>query len=281
MRRRKTWYNQLLSYLLIAVIGVVLLYPIIWMFFAAFKTNEEIYGSIALLPKTFRWQNFVDGWKASGVYTYAHYFKNTFLLVVPMTAFTLISSTLTAYGFQRFNFRGKKILFAIMIALLMLPGSVLMIPRYSMYTKLGWVNTYLPFYVPSMLACNSFFIYMLVQFLHGIPKELDESAEIDGCNSFRTLVQILLPLMKPALFSAGLFQFMWAYNEYLNQLIYINSGEKYTVSLALRLSLDAEAVVNWGKIMAISFIAVVPLMILFFAAQKYFVEGIATSGLKG
>ena len=122
---------------------------------------------------------------------------------------------------------------------------------------------------------------MLVQFLHGIPGELDESACIDGCGSFRILVQILLPLMKPALFSAGLFQFMWTYNDYLNQLIFINSGEKYTVSLALRMSLDAEAIVNWGKVMAISFIAVLPLMILFFAAQKYFVEGIATSGLKG
>ncbi len=273
--------KNILSYLMIVLIGAILLYPIIWMFFAAFKTNEEIYGSVKLLPKSYGFQNFIDGWKGSGVYTYGHYFKNTFILVIPTTLFTLISSTLAAYGFQRFRFRGKNVLFAVMIALLMLPNSVLMIPRYTLYTKLNWINTYMPFYVPGMLASNSFFIYMLIQFLHGIPRELDESAEIDGCSTFRTLVQVILPLMKPALFSAGLFQFMWTYNDYLNQLIFINSGEKYTISLALRLSLDSEAIVNWGKIMAVSFIAVLPLMLLFFVAQKYFVEGIATSGLKG
>lgn len=280
-KRKNKTVNRIFTYLLIAVIGLALLYPIIWMFFASFKTNEEIYGSTRLLPASFSFHNFVDGWRGNGVYTYARYFLNTFKLVIPVTLLTLISSSLAAYAFERFRFRGKNILFAVMIALLMLPNSVLMIPRYSMYSGWGWINTYLPFYVPAALASNSFFIYMLVQFLHGIPGELDESACIDGCGSFRILVQILLPLMKPALFSAGLFQFMWTYNDYLNQLIFINSGEKYTVSLALRMSLDAEAIVNWGKVMAISFIAVLPLMILFFAAQKYFVEGIATSGLKG
>lgn len=280
-RKKNKTVNIFLSYLLIAIIGLFLLYPILWMFFAAFKTNEEIYGSTRLLPNDFSFQNFIDGWKGNGAYAYSLYFLNTFKLVIPVTFLTLISSTFAAYAFERFRFRGKNLLFAIMIALLMLPNSVLMIPRYSMYSKLGWVNTYLPFYIPAALASNSFFIYMLVQFLHGVPRELDESACIDGCGSFRILAQILLPLMKPALFSAGLFQFMWAYNDYLNQLIFINSGEKYTISLALRLSLDAESIVNWGRIMAISFIAVLPLMILFFAAQKYFVEGIATSGLKG
>lgn len=282
MKKKKNQkLNLFLSYVVIAVIGILLLYPILWMFFAAFKTNEEIYGSTRLLPSSFSFQNFVDGWKGSGVHTYSLYFLNTFKIVIPVTFLTLISSTLAAYAFERFRFRGKNILFAVMIALLMLPNSVLMIPRYTMYSNWGWINTYLPFYVPAALASNSFFIYMLVQFLHGVPRELDESARIDGCGSFRILVQILLPLMKPSLFSAGLFQFMWCYNDYLNQLIFINSGEKYTVSLALRLSIDGEAIVNWGRIMAISFITVLPLMILFFAAQKYFVEGIATSGLKG
>lgn len=281
VKRKNRKANLVFSYLLIAVIGLALLYPIIWMFFASFKTNEEIYGSTRLLPASYSFQNFIDGWKGSGVHTYALYFLNTFRIVIPVTFLTLISSTLTAYAFERFRFRGKKFLFAIMIALLMLPHSVLMIPRYSMYSNWGWINTYMPFYAPAALAGNSFFVYMLVQFLHGVPRELDESACIDGCGSFRILMQVLLPLMKPALFSAGLFQFMWSYNDYLNQLIFINSGEKYTVSLALRLSLDGEAIVNWGRIMAISFIAVLPLILLFFAAQKYFVEGIATSGLKG
>ena len=272
---------MILSYAVIILVGLFLLYPIIWMFFASFKTNEEIFGTTKLLPNSFSMQNFIDGWNGNGVYSYARYFLNTFKQVIPVTIFTLISSTLTAYAFARFEFRGKKLLFAVVIALLMLPNSVTIIPRYSMFSLFGWVNSYMPFYVPAATACNSFFIYMLIQFIRGIPRELDESACIDGCGTLRTLVQILIPLMKPALFSAALFQFMWAYNDYLNQLIFINSGEKYTISLALRLSLDSESVVNWGKMMATAFIAVSPLMLLFFAAQKYFVEGIATSGLKG
>ena len=270
-----------LSYLLIAVIGLIMLYPIIWMFFAAFKTNEEIFSSVKLLPNSFSFQNFIDGWKGNGKYNYGDYFLNTFELVIPVTLLTLISSTLVAYGFARFRFPGKKPLFALLIATLMLPNAIIIIPRYTMFAKLDLVNTYHPFYLPAMLACHPFFCYMLIQFLRGIPRDLDESAYIDGCGTLRTLVQIILPLMKPALFSAALFQFMWTYNDYFNQLVFVSSASKFTISLALRLSLDAESVVNWGRMMAVAFIAVSPLVILFFAAQKYFVEGIATSGLKG
>ena len=139
----------------------------------------------------------------------------------------------------------------------------------------------MPFWGPALLACYPFFIYQLIQFMRGIPRDLDESACIDGCGTFRIFWQILLPLMKPALFSAGLFQFLWTYNDYFNSLIFINSVKKYTISLALRLSVDAESVVVWGRVMAMACVAVLPLVLLFFAAQKYFVEGIATSGLKG
>ena len=163
----------------------------------------------------------------------------------------------------------------------MLPNTVLIIPRYSLFNKLGWLNTYLPFYAPAVLACYPFFIFMLIQFMRGIPKELDESAYIDGCSTFQIFTKILLPLMKPALFSAGLFQFLWTYNDFFNSLIYINSVDKYPISLALRTALDADANVQWGQIMAMAFVSVLPLMILFFVAQKYFVEGISTSGLKG
>lgn len=281
MRRKKTKRAIIFQYLIIFIIGAVLLYPIIWMFFASFKTNEEIFNSVKLLPSGFSWDNFKEGWSIAGGYTYTDFFINTFLLVIPTTLFTVASSALVAYGFARFRFKLKKPLFGLLIATLMLPNSVIIIPRYILFNKFGWVNTYLPFYVPAILACGPFFIFMLVQFLRGVPKELDESAAIDGCGSFRTLVQIILPLMKPALFSAGLFQFLWTYNDYFNPLIFINSVKKYPVSLALRMSLDSESVVVWGKIMAMAFVAVLPVMLLFFFAQKYFVEGIATTGLKG
>lgn len=277
----KKTVKTILSYLVIAVIGLVLLYPILWMFFAAFKTNDEIFGSTKLLATHYSFQNFIDGWRGSGTMTYAVYFWNTFRLVIPVTLLTLVSSTLVAYGFARFNFPFKKALFSLLIATLMLPNAVIIIPRYTLFAKFGWIDTYIPFYALAALACYPFFIFMLVQFLRGIPRDLDESAYIDGCGTFRTLMQIILPLMKPSLFSAALFQFMWTYNDYFNSLIFINSGKKYAVSLALRLSLDSESVINWGKIMATSFVVVLPLILLFFMAQKYFVEGIATSGLKG
>jgi oligogalacturonide transport system permease protein len=164
---------------------------------------------------------------------------------------------------------------------LMLPNSVVIIPRYTLYNKFNWINTYMPFYAPALLCCNAFFPYMLIQFLRGLPRDLDESAYIDGCGTFKTFTHILLPLMKPSLFSAGLFQFLWTYNDYFNSLVFINSVKKFPISLALRMSLDAESVVQWGKVMAMAFVAVVPVILLFFAAQRYFVEGIATSGLKG
>ena len=280
-KKTKKQLNMVLSYLLIVLIGCVLLFPIVWMFLAAFKTNEEIFGSIALLPKTFSFENFILGWKSAGQYSYLTYFLNSFILVIPTTLLTLASCSLVAYGFARFNFPFKKQLFALLIATLMLPNSVIIIPRYVLFNKLGWLDSYLPFWAPALLACYPFFVFQMVQFMRGIPRDLDESACIDGCGTFRVFWQILLPLMKPALFSAALFQFLWTYNDYFNSLIYINSVSKYTISLALRLSVDAESVVVWGRVMAMAFVAVLPLILLFFTAQKYFVEGIATSGLKG
>lgn len=266
---------------IVILIGLVMIYPLVWMFFASFKTNQEIYGSIALLPESFSWEAYTDGWNGIGGNTYARFFKNSFLMVVPTTLLTVISSSLVAYGFARFEFRGKKTMFALLLSTLMLPEAILIIPRYSIFRTLGVLDSYGPFYLLSAFACYPFFIYMLIQFLRGLPKDLDESAYIDGCGTFKTFTHILLPLLKPSLFSAGLFQFLWTYNDYFNSLIYVNSVKKYTVSLALRLTLDAESVVIWKNVMAMSCVAVLPVVVLFFVCQKYFVEGIATTGLKG
>jgi oligogalacturonide transport system permease protein len=203
------------------------------------------------------------------------------MLVLPTTIFTVVSSTIVAYGFARFEFKFKKALFVIMISTLMLPNAVIIIPRYILFRNLHWIDTYYPFIVPAIFACYPFFIFMIVQFFRGIPKALDEAAYIDGCNSFTVLTKILIPLCKPVMISAGLFQFLWTWNDFFNSLIYINSLKNFTLPLALKMSLDTEGAVNWNQVMAMSLVTIIPCVLIFFFAQKYFVEGITTTGIKG
>jgi oligogalacturonide transport system permease protein len=257
-----------------------MIFPLIWLISASLKPNNEIFGTLSLVPSKFMWNSYTEGWKGSGQFTFGVFFINTLKLVVPTVICTLISSVIVAYGFARFEFPLKKILFMFMLSTLMLPNAVIIIPRYILFNSLDWLDSYLPFIIPAIFATNSFFIFMLVQFLRGIPKELDESAVIDGCNSFMILARILLPLSKPALFSAAIFQFIWTWNDFFNVLIYVNSIKKYTVSLGLRMALDIQAAVNWNQVMAMSVVAIVPPVLVFFFSQKHFVEGIATTGIK-
>ena len=269
-------------YLFITVFGFFMLYPILWLTASAFKKNSEIFTDVGLKPTVFNFDAFIQGFKGIGNVTFGVFFINSFKIVIPVVLFTLVSGMLVAYGFARFKFPGKKIWFSLMIATLMMPASVLTIPTYVMFTKFGWVNTYLPFIVPAAFSTSAFFVYMLVQFLRGIPKEIDEAAKIDGCNSLQILVLILAPLCKPALFSAAIFRFLWTWNDFFGNLVYINSVSKYPISLGLRMAIDNTAgSVNWSSIMAMSVISILPPIVLFFLAQDYFVEGVASSGLKG
>ncbi|OUP83395.1 sugar ABC transporter permease [Lachnoclostridium sp. An169] len=281
MKKRKRKLMRWISFLVVLALGIVMIYPLIWMFFASFKTNDEINLATALLPQHFDLSGFIEGWKSSGQYTFTDYFINTFVLVVPTVLFTVVSCTVVAYGFARFSFKGNKLLFGIMLSTLMVPNSVLIIPRYLLFRDFGWLNSYMPFWMPALFACYPFFIYQEVQFLRGIPRELDEAAKIDGCGSFQILTKILLPVLKPSMMSICIFQTIWTWNDFMNPLVYINSVSKYPLSLALRMGLDVAASANWNEIMAMACVSVIPPMIMFFCLQKYFVEGIATSGLKG
>ncbi|MGN0906882.1 MAG: carbohydrate ABC transporter permease, partial [Bullifex sp.] len=200
---------------------------------------------------------------------------------IPTVFFTVVSSLLVAYGFARFRFKGKKVLFALVIASLMLPNEVIIIPRYMLFNKLGWLNTYLPFIVPAAFATYSFFIFMLVQYIRSIPRELDESAYMDGCGSFRILWNIIIPLCIPSIVSCTIFQFVWRWNDFINPLIFLSSVKKYTVSLALRMTLDVTDTIAWNQTMAMSVLSMLPPVLLYFFSQKYFVEGVTTTGLKG
>lgn len=280
----KALKTALIRHLILIVVGIVLIYPVVFMIFASFKDTNEIFTSTSLLPKVWHPENYVNGWQsgATGSVTYTNFFLNTFKLVLPVVFFTVISCTVTAYGFARFDFPMKKILFPVLISTLMLPNTVIIIPRFMLFKSLGWLDSYYPFLVPAMFAVYPFFIFMIIQFLRGIPTSLDESAKMDGCSSLQILTHILVPLLKPALFSAGLFQFLWTWNDFYNQFIFINTPKKFTLSLGLRLSIDASTeAVKWNEVMAMSVCSIIPLFLLFFCAQKYFVDGIATSGIKG
>ncbi|WHX48863.1 carbohydrate ABC transporter permease [Paenibacillus woosongensis] len=281
MRETSSKTNTMLNYSFLIVLGFIMVYPLIWLFTSSFKTNADIFGSSKLLPTTYVWDSYALGWQGTGQYGFQDFFINTLILVVPTVIFTIISSVIVAYGFARFEFPLKTMLFSIMIATLMLPNASIMIPRYILFNKMNWLDTYLPFIIPAAFATGAFFVYMMIQFLRGLPRDLDEAATIDGCNSFTVLTRVLLPLCKPAIFSVGIFQFMWTWNDFFNSIIYISSVKKFTVSLGLRLSLDASSAVSWNQVLAMSVVSIVPCILLFFFAQKYFVEGISTTGLKG
>ena len=278
--KMKNNINSAVRYSVLIIVGFIMLYPLLWMIGSSFKTNAEIFSSVGFIPKSFNFDNYAKGWATSTEYSFTTYFINTFKILVPKVFFTIISTVITAYAFARFKIPGKKILFGILIGTLLLPEIVVRIPQYLIYKQFGWLDTYLPLIVPSAFGVDAFFVFMLVQFFRGIPKDLEEAAEIDGCNTFQTLIYVLVPVLKPAIISVALFQFMWTMNDFMSPLIYLSSVEKYPVSIALKISMDASAAVEWNKILAMSVIVLLPSLIIFFLAQKYFVDGVSSSGLK-
>ncbi len=278
---RRERISIVLRYLALGAVGLVMLYPIFWLIGASFKTNAEIFGAVGLLPSKLDFSAYVKGWKTSTEYSFATYFLNSFLIVVPRIVVTVISCVLVAYAFARFDFWGKKALFAVMVATLMLPQIILRIPQYLMFKEFGWLDSYLPIIVPSAFATDTFFVFMLVQFLRGIPRDMEEAAQIDGCNPLQVLWYVIVPLLKPAIVSVVVFQFIWTMNDFMGPLIYLSSVEKYPVSLALKMTIGATEEVEWASAIAISVVALLPSVAVFFAAQKHFIESAASSGIKG
>nr|WP_315190184.1 carbohydrate ABC transporter permease [uncultured Albidiferax sp.] len=278
---RKERTSLLLRYLALGVMGIVMLYPMVWLVGASFKSNAEVFTEIGFWPSHFDFGSYAKGWKTSSEYTFATYFLNSFLIIIPRVIVTVISCVLVAYAFARFEFWGKKMLFGIMVGTMMLPLIILRLPQYLMFKELGWVDSYLPLIVPSAFATDTFFVFMLVQFLRGIPRDMEEAAQIDGCNPLQLLWYILVPILKPAIISVVVFQFIWTMNDFMGPLIYLSSVEKYPVSLALKMSIGATEEVEWASVIAISVVALVPSVVVFFLAQRHFIEGAASSGIKG
>jgi ABC-type glycerol-3-phosphate transport system permease component len=276
--RKQAWRHISLT-----IASVIMIYPVIWWIGASFKSNEEL-RSPNIFPAKFMWSNFTEGWYAIPGRTFTDFYMNTFQLELGILFTTIISCSLVAFGFARLDFPLKNFWFALLMLTLMLPGQVTIIPQYALFHSFGWVNTYLPFYVPHALAAGtggSFFVFLLVQFIRGIPRELDESAKIDGCSWFGIYWRIIMPLAKPALVTVLIYCFLWNWDDFFGHLLYINSVDKYTISLALRMFNDSQSAQAWGQLLAMGLVSVIPSALLFFFAQKHFVEGIATTGIKG
>jgi oligogalacturonide transport system permease protein len=281
-RRRRDLISAVIRYGILTAVALVMIYPILWLVGATFKTNNEIFTTVNFIPKRIDFTPYIEGWKTRTQFTFTTFFMNTFQYVIPKIVFCLVSSTLVAYGFARFQFPFKKFFFSLLMATMFLPAVVTRIPLYLLWKNLGLLDTYVPLIAPTLFANEPFFVFMLIQFLRSIPTYLDEAATVDGCNSFEILIRILLPALKPAIVSCTIFQFIWSFNDFLGPLIYVTSLSKYPVALALKMSIDqSSGIVEWNQILAMSFLALLPALILFFAAQKYFVEGITSTGAKG
>jgi multiple sugar transport system permease protein len=263
------------------VLGALMLYPVIWLFASSFKAPDEIWTNVnSLIPNQLHFENYVEGWRGFGGISFLTFYKNSFLYATIGTLFTVTASAVVAYAFARLRFVGRNLMFGIMLLTLMLPTQVLIIPQYVIFSKLDWINTFLPLLLPR-LGGDAFFIFMMVQFIRGIPIDLDEAAMIDGASKSGVFFKIILPQIVPAVVTAAIFSFYWTWDDFLTPLVYLNKPELYTVSVALRSFSDEGGLTNWGAVFAMLGLSLVPVFLIFVFFQRYIVEGIATTGLKG
>lgn len=269
-------------HILVCGIGLIMVYPLAWMIMSSFKETNTIFATAgSLIPEKFVLNNYLNGWRGFANISFATFFKNSLFISILATIGTVISSAFVAYGFSRCQFKGRRILFAAMLVTMMLPAQVLMIPQYLWYQKLGWVGTYLPLIVPYFFATQGFFVYLMSNFVDGIPRELDEAAKIDGCSYYTIFLRVILPLISPAIITSCIFSFMWRWDDFLSALLYVSDSSKYPVSLALKLFCDPGSSSDYGAMFAMASLSILPTILFFIFFQKYLVEGIATSGIKG
>lgn len=279
---QKKKHSVVLYHIIICLFGIVMVYPLAWMIMSSFKESNTIFATANnLIPETFILDNYRNGWKGFAKVEFSTFFQNSFFISTLATAGTIASSALVAYGFARCEYKGRKILFPLMLVSMMLPAQVLMIPQYLWYQKLGWVGSFRPLIIPYYFATQGFFVYLIYNFIKGVPRDLDEAAVIDGCSKYGIFGRIMLPLTVPALITSGIFSFIWRWDDFLSALLYINSSDMYPVSLALKLFSDPSSSSDYGAMFAMATLSIMPCMIIFIFLQKYLVDGIATTGLKG
>jgi multiple sugar transport system permease protein len=266
--------------LVIAAI-LVIIYPVVWMIGTSFKPAAEIVSSTRPWPVSPTLHNYPQGWTGNPGVTFGQFFLNSAIVSVAAVVGNLLACSLAAFAFARLRFRARRYLFPIVIVTLLMPYHVLIVPQYAIFKELGWVNTFWPLIVPKFLATDAFFIFLMVQFMRGIPGQLDEAARLDGCGPYRTYWYIVLPLARPALITSAIFTFIWTWNDFFTQLIYLNDTSKFTIPVGLSLFVDQAGFSSYGPMMAMAVLSVAPIFLFFLAFQRFLVEGVATSGLKG
>ena len=281
MAGRKTW-KEVVYHVLVTFGGFIMVYPLIWMVLSSFKPTDLVLPTSAqLIPTQWTLANYIQGWKGFMGYTFSTFFANSFFISLLATFGTLLSSSLVAYALQRLHFRLKRLLFVLVLSTMMLPAQILMIPQFMWYRHLNWVGTYYPMILPYFFAIQGFFVYLIMNFIGGIPKDLDEAAKIDGCSYYGIFVRVILPLIVPAMVTSAIFSFIWRWDDYLSALLYVNRASMRPISLALQLFNDPSSGSDIGSILAMSTLSIVPATIIFLIFQKSLVEGIASTGIKG
>ena len=271
--------RSVLKHLVLVIVSLVMIYPLLWMLASSFRPTDVIFRSPGLWVNDLITTNYTSGWYALNN-PFSHYLLNSALVVVGAVVGNLVSCSLAAYAFARLKFRLKTLWFSIMLVTIMLPIHVIVVPQYILFNKLGWINTFVPLVLPKFLATDAFFVFLMVQFIRGIPRELDEAARIDGCGHAKIFWRVMVPLMGPALATTAVFTFIWTWSDFFTSLIYLTDPDKYTVPVALRSFLDSTSGSNWGAMFAMSILSLVPIFLAFLFGQRFLVKGIATTGGK-
>ena len=271
--------GTLTRHALLVAASFFMLYPLLWMLASSLKPESIIFTDLSLIPPSFDFSNYTQGWTALQQ-SFTVFFKNSIIVAVLVVIGNVLSCSITAYAFARLEFRGRRFWFVVMLGTLMLPYHVTLIPQYVLFLKLGWIDTFLPLIVPKFLAADAFFIFLMVQFFRGIPRELDEAAVLDGCSPWRIYWKIMMPLSLPVLTTTAIFSFIWTWNDFLGPLVYLNDATNYTVPLALRSFMDSTGQSAWGQLFAMSVLAILPIFLFFLFFQRLIIEGVAHSGMK-
>lgn len=281
MKRKQV--KTLLRYLILILVGFIMIYPLLFLITGTMKSNQEIFSSFTLIPKDpiDSFGNVLkQAWDTGTQYTMTTYFKNSFYYTILAMLGNIISCVPTAYAISRFEFKGKNVVYALVIVTLIIPASLFTIPLFILWSSIGFTDSYMPLIIPTFAATNSFFIFMLIQFFRTIPRAIDEAAIVDGCNSLQILIKVLVPVLKPSIITIGLLSFVWTMADLQGPLIYVSSASKFPVTLALKLLIDADMVIPYNLVFAMSLLTIIPSIIVFFSAQKYFVDGISTGSVK-